>query len=108
MGNGSRVEPDGTDRIVIYCRVSSAGQEDNFSLETQEAACRRYAAEHGYIVDEAHVYREVHTGTELWERRVLQRAREAVRAREVEAVIAYAIDRLARDPVHLGVVVSEA
>ena len=98
-----------TKRAAIYARVSTAGQEeDGTSLETQEAACRRYAAEHGYIVDEAHVYREIHTGTELWERRVLQRAREAVRGREVEAVIAYAIDRLARDPVHLGVVISEA
>ena len=31
-------------RVAIYCRVSSAGQEDNSSLETQEAACRHYAA----------------------------------------------------------------
>ena len=96
-------------RAAIYVRVSTVGQEeDGTSLATQEAACRRYAAEHGYRVDEAHVYREVHTGTELWERRVLQQIRDAVRRREVSAVIAYAIDRLARDPVHLGVIVSEA
>ena len=30
-------------RVVIYCRVSSAGQEDNTSLDTQEAP-----AEHGH------------------------------------------------------------
>src|ERR671917_2565382 len=34
--------------------------------------------------------------------------REAIRAREVDAVVAFAIDRLSRDPVHLGVVLSEA
>ena len=96
-------------RAAIYVRVSTAGQDgDGTSLATQEAACRKYAAEHGYAVDEAHVYREVHTGTELWERPRLQPMREAVRRRGVDAVIAYAIDRLARDPVHLGVLISEA
>ena len=27
-------------RIAVYCQVSSAGQEDNSSLTTQEAVCR--------------------------------------------------------------------
>jgi DNA invertase Pin-like site-specific DNA recombinase len=54
------------------------------------------------------VYREVHTGVELWERPQLTLLPDAIRRREVGVVIAYAIDRLARDPVHLGVIVSEA
>ena len=96
-------------RAAIYVRVSSAQQEeDGTSLATQEARCRKYAADHGYTVDEAHVYREVHTGAELWERCVLQHLREAIRRRDVDAAIAYAIDRLSRDPVHLGVLISEA
>src|SRR3954452_11094845 len=96
-------------RAAIYVRVSSVGQEqDGTSLGTQEERCRAYAAEHGYTIDDADVYREVFTGTELWERPQLTRPREAVRRREVGAVVAYAIDRLARDPVHLGVVISEA
>jgi site-specific DNA recombinase len=44
----------------------------------------------------------------LWERPQLARLRDAVRAHEVDVVIAYAIDRLSRDPVHLGVVIGEA
>ena len=101
--------PHAQPRAAIYVRVSTAGQEqDGTSLETQEAACRRYAAERGYTVDESHVYREVHTGVELWERPQLTRLREAIRRREVDLVVAYAIDRLARDPVHLGVVLTEA
>ena len=32
-------------RAHIYCRVSSAGQEDGYSLSTQEAACRAWAGE---------------------------------------------------------------
>ncbi len=96
-------------KTAIYVRVSSASQEeDGTSLVTQEGRCRTYASEQFYEVDESHVYREVHTGTELWERPQLTRLREAVRRREVGVVIAYAIDRLSRDPVHLGVVLSEA
>ena len=96
-------------RAAIYVRVSTAGQEqDGTSLGTQETACRLHADTCGYEVDEAHVYREVHTGTELWERRELHRLREAVRRREIDVLVVYAIDRLSRDPVHLGVVLSEA
>jgi site-specific DNA recombinase len=101
--------PQPAQRAAIYVRVSSPGQEqDGTSLETQEAACRLFAAQHGYIVDEVDIVREVHTGTELWERAELQRLRERVRRRDISVVIAHAIDRLSRDPVHLGVLISEA
>src|SRR5689334_15488480 len=94
---------------AIYVRVSTAAQEeDGTSLDTQEEQCRRYASAQGYEVDEAHVYREVFTGAELWDRPQLTRLRAAVRQQAVGVVIAYAIDRLSRDPVHLGVVISEA
>ena len=99
----------GLKRAALYPRVSTGKQEEEgTSLGTQEAACRKYAAEHGYTVAEEHVYREVHTGTELWERPQLARMREAVRRRDVDVVVAFAIDRLSRDPVHMGVIVSEA
>ncbi|HEV2121149.1 MAG TPA: recombinase family protein, partial [Chloroflexota bacterium] len=89
--------------------VSSKGQEeDGTSLGTQEQQCREYALRQGYVVDESHVYREVHTGTELWTRPQLIKLREAIRARAIDVVVVYAIDRLSRDPVHLGVILSEA
>jgi predicted site-specific integrase-resolvase len=94
---------------ALYCRVSTSGQEeDGTSLDTQEARCRHYATEQGYLLDEAHVYREVYTGTELWERPKLTALREAIRQGGVTHLVAYAIDRLSRDPVHLGVILSEA
>jgi DNA invertase Pin-like site-specific DNA recombinase len=104
-GNAATTQP----RAAIYVRVSTAGQqEDGTSPETQEAECRAYAARHGLVVSEPHVYREVHTGAELWQRPLLTRLRAAMRWREVDAVVVHAIDRLSRDPVHLGVVLSEA
>ena len=54
------------------------------------------------------MFREIHTGTELWERPQLTALRAAVRSRAVDVVVCHSIDRLARDPVHLGVVLSEA
>lgn len=86
--------------VAIYCRVSTAGQEaEGTSLDTQEAACRAYAAERGYAV--AEVYREVFSGAELWARPCLSELREAVRRGEVEAIIAHAVDRLSREQAHL-------
>ena len=96
-------------RAAIYTRVSTGLQEqEGTSLETQEQRCRSYAEEKGYSVDEGLVLREVHSGTELWERRQLQGLRDAVRRRDIDVVVVYSIDRLARDPVHLGVIISEA
>jgi site-specific DNA recombinase len=103
------VAPPRTLRAAIYCRVSTPGQEaEGTSLDTQLAACQAHAAEHGYIVDDAQLYREVFSGTELWERPTLNLLRDRVRAHDVDVVIAYAIDRLSRDPVHMGVILSEA
>jgi site-specific DNA recombinase len=109
-------------RAAIYTRVSTSGQADaendprdrdnldsgGSSLKTQEQANRQHIAQHGYTLDDQHIYREVFTGTELWNRPQLNRLREAVRARAVDVVIVFAIDRLSRDPVHLGVILSEA
>lgn len=94
-------------RAAVYVRVSTQSQgEDGTSLETQRAACEAHARERGYHV--AGVFSETFTGAELWERPRLSELRERVRRKQLDVVVCYAIDRLARDPVHLGVVVSEA
>lgn len=90
----------------IYIRVSSPGQADGASLETQERACRDWLAEH-QASGSIERYREIHTGTELWERPELTRLRADARAGRLTRVICYTIDRLSRDPVHLGVIISE-
>jgi site-specific DNA recombinase len=93
---------------AIYVRVSTAGQEaDGTSLDTQEAACRAYAVEHGYTVAERNIYRETHTGAELWERPRLSALREAVRAEALDAVIVYALDRLSRKQAHVAIIADE-
>ena len=93
-------------RAAIYCRVSSAGQEDNSSLATQEAACRAYAEERGWTV--VAVHREVHTGAELFERPELTRLREGMRRGDFDVLLVHALDRLSRKQTHQGLVLSEA
>src|SRR5829696_2148206 len=96
-------------RTAVYTRVStSKQQEDGTSLDTQEQRCRAHAAELGYTVVETLVVREVYSGAELFDRAGLNRIREAIRRREVDAVVAFAIDRLSRDQNHRAVVFTEA
>jgi site-specific DNA recombinase len=44
-------------RAVVYCRVSSADQVENYSLGTQEAGCRTHCERQGWEVDRVFVER---------------------------------------------------
>lgn len=93
-------------RAVIYCRVSTADQgEHGTSLDSQEALCRAYCEERGYQV--IGVFPDVFTGAQYRDRPALDRLREQVRARTVDLVVAYAVDRLSRNQAHLYILVEE-
>ncbi len=94
-----------TGQAAIYCRVSTGPQGDNYSLPTQEQACRKHAEDLGYSV--TRVDCDVHSGRELWERPRLTLLREEIRKGGVNAVIAYDPDRLSRRQVHFAVLVDE-
>lgn len=97
-----------SNRAAIYCRVSSAIQEtDGTSLDTQEIANRQYGVEHGYVIDDGQVFRETHSGFDLWERKKLALLREAVRRGDIDVVVVYAVDRLARNQAHLYILSEE-
>ncbi|MFC1934881.1 recombinase family protein [Chloroflexota bacterium] len=84
-------------KAAIYTRISSDSQEEGTSLDSQQEACLARANELGYEVTEQ--FREVRSGLTL-ERPILEQLRELVRNKSVDAVIAYCLDRLSRDPVH--------
>ena len=93
-------------RAVVYCRVSTEGQErDGTSLETQEAQGRAHARAAGW--DVITVVRETASGYTL-DRPGLTRVREMMRSRAVDAVLAHAVDRLSRDQTHIGLLLYEA
>ncbi|MBI4295200.1 MAG: recombinase family protein, partial [Chloroflexi bacterium] len=94
-------------KAIVYCRVSTTGQAENgTSLESQRNACLKLASEKGYEIPQDHIFLEDWTGADL-ERPKLERARELVRSGLAQAFVCYAVDRLARDPIHVGIVAEE-
>src|SRR5437870_4675666 len=94
------------DRLaVVYCRVSTKGQKDGTSLQTQADACIKHAESLGYGV--GRVTKEVFSGAELWDRPQLSRDRADLKSGVFHALICYSTDRLARDPIHLCIVAQE-
>lgn len=85
-------------RAVIYCRVSTREQvEEGNSLITQEKACREYAFKSGF--DVADVFIEQGESAKTMQRTELKRLIDfcSVRKNNIQAVIAYKIDRVSRN-----------
>jgi len=94
-------------RAAIYCRVSTEDQErEGTSLDSQLEACLKKAHELGYEVPEEFIILEIYSGLTL-DRPKLPRLRQWVRDKEADAVIAYTLDRLSRDPVHFIILQEE-
>jgi site-specific DNA recombinase len=89
-----------TSSAHIYCRVSSSGQEDGYSLDTQERACRDFAAQRGLAV--ASVAREVWSGGDR-HRPELDAALS--RLESGDTLLCYALDRLSRSQVDTAILV---
>ncbi len=87
----------GINQAVIYIRVSSEEQVENFSLGTQEEICRREAKNRGFEV--AEVFREEGKSAKtITGRPELLRMLEYCRKNKktVQAIIVYRLDRLSR------------
>lgn len=93
-------------RAVIYSRVSTDAQErDGTSLDTQEDGSREYARRLGWTVIES--IRDSASGFSL-DRPGIERVRDALRKREVDVIVSYAVDRLSRNQNQIGVLFDEA
>lgn len=89
-------------RAAIYCRVSSAGQEDRYSLDTQETACRAFAQQRGLMVGS--VAREVWSGGDR-HRPALDALLQNLLPGDV--VVAYALDRLSRSQIDTAILIDQ-
>lgn len=95
-------------RAAIYVRVSSTHQErEGASLETQEAACRQFCMEKGWLILEPYVYRETHKRWLLHERPEMTKLREAARACAFDVVVCYCVDRLSSQDAHVYILDEE-
>src|SRR5215208_2549604 len=87
-------------RVHVYTRVSSQAQEDNTSLDTQEAACRAWAAERSLAV--ASVAHEVWSGGDR-HRPELDALLDRLTPGDV--VLAYALDRMSRSQIDTAILI---
>lgn len=94
---------------ALYARVSNTrqGADDKASLPTQLDAMRSYAEARGYATCDAYTYVEMHTGEELYERPELSRLRDDAKRRPFGLVLAYSVDRLARQSAYVQIVLEE-
>ncbi|MFC2045700.1 recombinase family protein [Chloroflexota bacterium] len=94
-------------KAAIYCRVSTEDQErEGTSLVSQKEACIKKAEELGYNISDEFIILETYSGLSL-NRPKLDQLRQWVRDKQVDAVIAYTLDRLSRDPVHFIILQEE-
>ena len=92
---------DGTGIAASFARVSTPDQgEKGTSLDTQEAANVARAEALGYTVPERYRLRQVASGGDTNPARLAQLYR-LVANREVQCVVVYETDRLARDPIEV-------
>lgn len=91
---------------VIYTRVSTQDQVDNYSLETQERECRSFCERNGLNV--VRLYREEGESAKTANRTQLQRMLKdlalAGKKEQISAVVIYRVDRLARETADYGVI----
>src|SRR5579872_6222383 len=84
-------------KAVLYLRVSTEEQVDNFSLDTQEDICRKEAEKRGYTIVET-FREEGRSAKSISGRPVLINLLEYCRRQKhrVQAVFVYRLDRISR------------
>jgi site-specific DNA recombinase len=90
-----------TKRVVIYTRVSTIGQEDNFSLSSQEVSCRQFSMQRDWTI--VAVEQEIASGANR-RRPGLERALSMIERGEADALLAHALDRISRHQIDVAVI----
>ena len=91
-------------RAVIYARVSTDEQTKGYSLQTQIESCKQYAVERGYVL--LHIFSEDYSGASL-DRPELNNVRDFLANDDVDVVIVYDVDRLARKSIYQALIEEE-
>jgi DNA invertase Pin-like site-specific DNA recombinase len=87
-----------TPRYVLYTRVSTEGQRDNFSHDSQLDALQNYVANRsGRVVD---IIRETASGNSIAARPGIQRALELLETNQADVLLCYDFSRFSRNVEH--------
>ncbi len=91
-------------KALVYTRVSTQGQKEGYSLETQKEACLKKAEELG--AKEIIYLEDTYTGIEI-ERPALASLRELALKKAIDLIVIYDPDRLSRNLFDLLLLTSE-
>jgi len=92
-------------RVALYCRVSSAEQEQGKNIESQLEELNKLAVESGAA--EIEIYKDDGWSGGMLERPALDRLRDDARERKIDVVLVNDVDRLSRDVTALGIIKSD-
>jgi site-specific DNA recombinase len=81
---------------ALYARVSTSNQQQNETIASQLDALMAYAHAHDYEISPHHIYQDEGFSGASVDRPALDALRDAVTAGELEAVLIFSPDRLAR------------
>ena len=83
---------------ISYYRVSSKKQSENYSLQTQEDGCRKYALENGYKIIRHFKNKDGESAKNI-NRKAFQAMLQYMveNRKEIDALIVYALDRISRN-----------
>ncbi len=82
-------------RCVIYCRVSTEGQKDNYSLPEQERMCLERAQERGYEI--VQIVKEDYSGAKI-DRPGMSQVLDLAHDSAFDVLLISDLDRFAREP----------
>lgn len=94
-------------QVALYARVSTPNQSQAQTIEHQLERLQNHAHEHGWQLQEQHIFRDDGRSGATLNRPGLDRLRDVIRARDIEAVLITAPDRLARNYVHQMILLEE-
>jgi len=89
---------------IIYARVSTDEQTKGYSLSTQIDASKSYAIERGYTLLET--FSEDYSGASM-DRPILNEIRDFIEREDVDVMIVYDVDRLARKSIYQALIEEE-
>lgn len=87
-------------RAAVYARVSTAGQEEGTSLDTQVDECTAKAYALGCTVDDSHILRDQGSGDDP-DRQGMAILKAFLMSERVDVLVAHSPERVQRDPFEL-------
>ena len=92
---------------AIYTRVSSDGQKENKTIDSQVDALLGFALAQGYVVPEEYVFKDEGYSGAILVRPGLERVRDLSAEGQIQAVLIYSPDRLSRNYAYQVVLIDE-